>query len=188
MFSAATFGFRRDCIRPLANGNKSASTGVRGGHRRHWGCTGSIHQRGNGRVSSPGWHSLPVSLASPRPSLGLDHSYPHSPVLYPSFLLSLNSRRATARIPRYVLSVSRQPLGSLTRPLSSVSLLASFLRARLFSASISPSKARNLRAGNRVGVRSRKDSLGRNLLRTNRILKTRVIIERAISAISLRNF
>lgn len=59
------------------------------------GTRGSIHQRGTGRLVF--WHSPPVPSSSPRPLPGVGPFLSSFSVHHPSFLLSLNSRRATAR-------------------------------------------------------------------------------------------
>lgn len=70
------------------------------GHRRRWGCTvPSISRERSSRLVAFST-GVPLLLLSSR----LDHSYPHSLVLHPSFLLSLNSRRATVHSPLRSLS------------------------------------------------------------------------------------
>lgn len=100
IFSIAIIGPRSE--------TSSQSTRIKA-HRRSstpLGMHGSIHQPGTVASRLLAFSTdvpllpLPSSLRSSR----LDYSYPHSLILHPSFLLSLNSRRATARIPRYVLS------------------------------------------------------------------------------------
>jgi len=97
------------------------------GYRRHWRC-GSIHQRRT-VVSSSGILYRCPSYLSPFPVGPFLSSFS---VLHPSFLLSLNSRRATARTFPVTFSLfSSTSLGSFLPPFSR--LFVSLLRALLLT-------------------------------------------------------
>lgn len=104
--SVAIVRSRNETTASSSTGDKSARID---GHRRRCGCTvPSISRERSSRLLAFSTGESAPLTPSPHSSR-LDHSYPHSLVLHPSFLLSLNSRRATARIPRYVLSLVNFP-------------------------------------------------------------------------------